>query len=1337
MLPQFLRAGNFKPKVYTGGGMRFYLPLLHDILAVEKPALIVTLGLGDAQAHLTFCQTAAQQNISSRCAAIRRATVDEDAADDPGWQRAEKATAEFFPTISQLIDGGSTTEFSDGSVNVLLIDDVDSAETIRRELELWSPKLSSDALVMLHGLDLERTDSPRSAWSTFAKEKAAAEFHDGIGLGIATNPAAMKSSPLREAIFLNTAALRQSYQLVADLMQARVQAKDAGDRAQMLEARQLWFDALFEDRRKAQLVMERQQGVIGDLEPRLAASRAQLAASREDRAKAQLVMENQFNQLHSLAAALEQTQTQLDKAHKQIADLKDLINVAKAACRKKGRCFDVRKEPKPKRTVAERVAREFARTKRRARRVLRGPEPAEIPAQKAEEPEERYKNWITEHEPIPEQLEQQWRESAAWEDRPKISLLIPVFNTPAKFLDELLESLVAQTYENWEACIVDGGSTEQATSNALRQWEKSEPRIQPQRLEQNLGVSENTNRALRNATGDFVALVDHDDRLPPFALYELAAAIRREAGAEIFYSDEDRLSEAGVRGKPFFKPEWSPELLFSFMYVGHLTAYRRAFALELGGFRKEFDLSQDYDFALRATERAKKIVHIPHVLYHWREHPASGAAGGKPEARKTNLTALAAAVRRRGWDADVIEYPTANRVRMRLPRPRRVSVIIPTDSPIRAKICARDLPTATTYGDAEFVIVTNSALIEQLRAASEEVGDRVRLVPFDKPFNFSAKCNAGARAATGERLIFFNDDVESTEGDWIENIIEPLENPEVGAVSPKLVYTTGKIQHAGLVTGVRGLVGTAMHQWPADSTDYTNFAQSMRTVSALSAACLAMRREDFFSVAEFDEINTPIAHSDLDLCFKLREAGLRCVYTPFATMTHRGHVSIGPTEQEKTDRADKSSVFLLQRWAHFTGRDPFFTDNMRDWLYHDSPTPVRMFAARNSATGSWTRDILLVSHELSLSGAPIILAHLAKWCRANGIFVVVMSPVDGPLRETFLDADIPLIVDPLLATGYEMFTKFGRGSPVRSHQSFIKFARGFDTIVASTIFAAPLIRDAQIASVPSVWWIHEGLVGDHFLKKYPRLGNIFEMADIIATPNEESRRIYQPFTSRRILVWPYGIPDVPVAMNAIQIEKKRVRFLLLGTVEPRKGQQTFVRAVRQLPHDVRERSEFLIVGRPHDTHLAEEVRAAAKSVSHLHYQESIPHANAMALIHNADVMVCASCDETGPLTLIEGMALGKPILSTPVGLVAEKLVAGTEALFVKSGDVEELLEAIVRLVREPELRRRLAINSRRAYEKHFTLDRFAKDFVALIDKADLAETGNVGADVMADALSSR
>ena len=262
------------------------------------------------------------------------------------------------------------------------------------------------------------------------------------------------------------------------------------------------------------------------------------------------------------------------------------------------------------------------------------------------------------------------------------------------------------------------------------------------------------------ATGDFIACVDHDDLLAPFALYELARAIGDSPEGDIFYSDEDRWSEKGERHSPYFKPEWSPELLYASMYIGHLTAYRRALVDQIGGFRKEFDLSQDYDFALRATERARAIHHIPHVLYHWREHPASGSAGGKPEARKTNLAALEDAMRRRNLPADIIEYPTANRARLRVPSWPRVSIIVPTDSPTRAQACLRDLPQRTKYPDLEIVIVTNSKLLESLKSLEPE-NAAVRLVPYDKPFNFSDKCNLGAEAATGERLIFFNDDVET------------------------------------------------------------------------------------------------------------------------------------------------------------------------------------------------------------------------------------------------------------------------------------------------------------------------------------------------------------------------------------------------------------------------------------------------------------------------------------------------------------------------------------------------------------------------------------------------
>jgi Glycosyltransferase len=437
-------------------------------------------------------------------------------------------------------------------------------------------------------------------------------------------------------------------------------------------------------------------------------------------------------------------------------------------------------------------------------------------------------------------------------------------------------------------------------------------------------------------------------------------------------------------------------------------------------------------------------------------------------------------------------------------------------------------------------------------------------------------------------------------------------------------------------------------------------------------------------------------------------------------MTHHGHTSIGAEKQKPKAQTivNKASIFLLQRWAGFTSHDSYYTNNMRDWLYRDSPEPIRMFARRNSPARNSRRDVLLVSHDLSLSGAPIIVSHWARWCKTHGIFVVVMSPVDGPLRETLVEADIPVIIDPLLATGYEAFTKFGSGFLVKSHRSFTRFARDFDCIVASTIFAAPLIRDARTEAIPHIWWIHEGLVGDHFLKKYSVLPDILGLAEVIITPDKGSRRIYQAFARRPIRVLPYGIPDV-ARESATGRERRtgRLRFLLLGTIERRKGQKTLLGALHHLSPDVLDRSEFLIVGRSHDAKLAAEIRAAAESSSHLRFHEAVTHSDALALIREADVMVCASWDETGPLTMIEAMALGKPILSTKVGVVGENLIAEQDALFVEPGNAVGLAAAIKRLVNDPELVRRLAANARKAYEKYFGIERFGAGFLALLEEA--------------------
>ena len=1040
------------------------------------------------------------------------------------------------------------------------------------------------------------------------------------------------------------------YRIAAARINAQAQADQAVREQAALEARQVWLDSLLADRWKVQAIMDYQAQAIGsELEQKA-------EALFTDRTKAQLVMDGQQEQLKHWVAETERLKAKIEQLKTQLKDQKAILSAAKKACRKNGRCFRTSDGPKERRPLAEKILREIRRLPRNlgiSRWTKFAPPPA-VP----NTPIDRYTKWIGEHEPDVAALEEQRRTSPQLQTRPKISLLVPLYNTPARFLDEMFASVSGQTYDNWELCVVDGGSDQAETLATLQKWVSRESKIHLRRLEQNFGISENTNRALELATGDFVACVDHDDLLAPFALYELARAIGDSPDGDIFYSDEDRWSEEGERHAPYFKPEWSPELLYASMYIGHLTAYRRALVDQIGGFRKEFDLSQDYDFALRATERARAIHHIPHILYHWREHPASGSAGGKPDARKTNLAALADAMRRRNLPAEIIEYPTANRAKLKLPSWPRVSVIVPTDSPTRAQACLRDLPRRTKYPDLEIVIVTNSKLLESLKSLEAE-NAAVRLVPYDKRFNFSDKCNLGAEAATGERLIFFNDDVEPAQPSWIQNLIEPLENPEVGAVAPKLLYETGKIQHAGLVMGVRGLVGTAFHQRAADSTEHFNLAQSLRDVAALSAACLAMRREDFIRLGGFDAVNTPIAHSDVDLSFRVREAGLRCVYTPYATLNHAGHVSIAVEEEkEEARRRDKASIYLFKRWAHYTTHDPYFTDNMRDWLHSDSPAPIRMMARDEPASLESYPDLLFVSHDLSLSGAPILLLHLAIWCKRNGMFVLIVAPDDGPLREKYEAAGIPLIIDPLIMTG---------------HESFVKLARDFDCVLANTIRSEPAVRSAYAAKVPVIWWVHETQVGEHSLREDVKLRSTLALADVVLAPSERTASVYRPFTDLSVKCSFYGIPDAGEGVaSSGNGQPRALRFLVLGSIEPRKGQDVFLEAVLSLPPKMLQSAEFHLLGRVMDLEFGARVEAAAAGLPNVFLDGPCDHGEALEAIRRSDVLVCSSRDEAMPVTILEALSLGKAIVSTNVGGIGEILTDGHDALLVRPEDPEAL-----------------------------------------------------------------
>lgn len=1310
-LPSLL---GFQPKLYTGGPLRSHLPLLYDLVAIRKPKSIVTLGLGDGEGFFTFCQASREQNVEAQCTLVRRDRANENAADDLAWQKAKDYGQEFYGARARFVEGSATgalKDCADNSVDLLLLDDCDSGSELRTNLASWEAKLSQNAWVLLHGLDLKRADSSKDAWKEWVIGRPSAEIPSGIGLGVASRSHTADSGEFlsqalfgREEIFSELVGI---YRIAAARINAQAIADEAVREQAALITRQVWLDSLLADRWKVQEIMDHQARAIDAQTEQL----KNFEILRRDRSKAQLVMDSQHEQLQHWVAESDRLKAKIEQLKTQIKDQKAILSAAKQACRKGGKCFHLLTGPKERRSLKEKIVREIRRLPRNFRRS-RVPEPApsleKTSPAAPKVPVDRYSAWISAHEPDSVALEDQRRASKDIAGRVKISLLTPIHNTPSNFLDEMFASVAAQTYDNWEMCVVDGGSDRAETIETLRQWESREPRIRVQRLAENLGIAENTNRALQAATGDLVACVDHDDLLAPFALYEMARAAFEFPDADIFYSDEDRFSAKGKRHAPFFKPEWSPELLCSSMYIGHLTAYRRSLVAQIGAFRKEFDFSQDYDFALRATERARAIHHVPHVLYHWREHPESGSVGGKPDARKTNLAALVDAMRRRNLPAEIVEYPTANRARLKVAPWPRVSVIVPTDSPTRAQICLRDLPRNTKYPDLEIVIVTNSRLLKSLRSL-ETPNATARFVPYDKPFNFSEKCNVGAAAATGERLIFFNDDVETAQPRWIQNLIEPLENPEIGAVAPKLLYETGTIQHAGLVMGVRGLVGTAFHQRASDSTEHFNLAQSLRNVAALSAACLAMRREDFLRVGGFDAINTPIAHSDVDLCFKVREAGLRCVYTPYATLSHAGHVSIAiEEEKEAVRRRDKASIYLLKRWPHYTTHDPYFTDNMRDWLYLDSPTPIRMMARDDPAAIECSPDLLFVSHDLSLSGAPILLLHLAIWCKRNGMFVLIVAPGDGPLREKYEAAGIPLIIDPLLMAG---------------HESFVKLARDFDCVLANTIRSGPAVRSAYVAKVPVIWWMHETKVAEHFLREDGKLRSTLVLADVVLAPSERTASVYRPFTDLSVRRSFYGIPDAGEGVASYGNGQPRaLRFLVLGSIEPRKGQDVFVKAVLSLPPKMRQSAEFHLLGRVMDLEFGARVEKAAAGLANVFLDGSCDHGEAIEAIRRSDVLVCSSRDEALPVTILEALSLGKAVVSTNVGGIGEIFTDGHDALLVRPDDPAALAGAMKRLWESPALVQELGQNGRSTFEKKFTQDRFGADFRQLVAELMAGDT---------------
>jgi GT2 family glycosyltransferase len=515
--------------------------------------------------------------------------------------------------------------------------------------------------------------------------------------------------------------------------------------------------------------------------------------------------------------------------------------------------------------------------------------------------------------------------------QPKISVVTPVYNTDPRWLRACIESVKRQVYPNWEMCLCDDGSTLAATREVLREYE-NDPRIHVTYLEKNSQISTASNAALSLASGEFVALLDHDDEYTPDALFRVVEHLNARRDADIVYSDEDKLDLAGGRCDPYFKPDWSPEHFLACMYTPHLVVARRTLIDEVGAFRVGYEGAQDYDLFLRMSERTSRIDHLPRILYHWRKLPQSAASAGdaKPWALDAGRRALEDAVRRRGTDAEILPGAAQGlfRVRFRVQGEPLVSMIIPTTGKPRQvggsridtlRTLVRSVRQKTSYPNYEFVIVADKGEVtDDVRRALE--GSNHRMIPYetDGPFNFSHKMNVGAAQARGTHLLLLNDDVEVIGSDWMSAMLEYSQQPEIGAVGAKLLYPDGRLQHIGIVLGVGAAAGHAFHQHAGASPGYASSAVSVRNYSAVTAACLMTRREAFERVGGFDE-RLAVDFNDVDYCLRLREAGYRIVFTPFATLYHHESASFGPRTQN-----EKEIALMRSRWGAAMANDPYY-----------------------------------------------------------------------------------------------------------------------------------------------------------------------------------------------------------------------------------------------------------------------------------------------------------------------------------------------------------------------------------------------------------------------------
>jgi glycosyltransferase involved in cell wall biosynthesis len=915
----------------------------------------------------------------------------------------------------------------------------------------------------------------------------------------------------------------------------------------------------------------------------------------------------------------------------------------------------------------------------------------------------------------------------------KVSILMPVYNPPLTFLSRAIQSVFEQVYPNWELCIADDASTDPEVHRLIRMWAQRDSRVRVIFRQESGKISCATNSAANLATGDFFLFLDHDDELSPDALGEIALYLQDHPDTDFLYSDDDKIDSQGRRFAPQFKPDWSPELLLSYMYCSHLVVVRKALFEGLGGMRMGFEGSQDYDFALRATERARHVAHLPLLLYHWRVLPGSTAESGvvKPDSIEAGRRAVQEALERRDIQGTVYQPEWAVKGKVGIfyhefpDDGPSVAIIISTKNQLQAlRTCIESL-RCTTYRNYKILIVDNESDEPETIEYFKGCVHRVARIPSPKGIlNLAHLNNRAVEQVDAEFVLFLNNNTEVREPKWLSRMMGYAQIPGVGVIGARLLLPDGRVLHAGVVHGFyHGLAGPAFKLAPSWDHGYLSYAMVTRNYSAVTAACMLTRRKLFCSVGGFDEELFPIAYNAVDYCYRLVDRGYRCVYVPGAELTHYEGFSRG-----FNDRPAEEAAFRQEYGKRI---DPWYSPHLSLANERFNIIPRRVVRPGNRPVKTF-----MVVFNLNLEGAPYSHYEMTARLRKDGIIdPIVYCPEEGPLKGLYEEAGIPVQIGShplkgvLTGTDYENAIDQFAGSLKKT---------GAEVVFGNTLQTFYAIAAAKTAGIPSIWNVHESepweTYFDHFGSEIAgRALDCFVYPYRVVFVANATRGVYTPLNSRRnFMVVHNGLNltrlekeanrwSRTLARSELGIGEKEISLLLLGTVCERKGQHDLVRAFPRIDRRFHAMFQCFIVGdRPSGYSRAlwalwDALPRNLKDRTHI-----IPESEDTALYYRAaDIFICTSRVESFPRVILEAMAYGLPIITTPVYGIREQVRPGVNGLFYEPGNEGQLASAIEELLSNPDQRARFAENSKLVLATLTTFDEMIEQYALAIREASL------------------